>query len=185
MGETAVTVRYAEALYELAHEAGATEDVLKDLAGLKVSLEGNPEAYSKLMHALVSTDEKMRIARESFLGDRHPLVRNTVLLLLKRGRYAALNSFFSTYLSVHEDREGIVRVIVEVATPLDSSVKDQIQERINSALGKPVVLETRTVPELLGGMRFRMGSQLVDGSLKSRLDRMERQLRAASLDVKN
>lgn len=183
MGDSAYTLRYAEALYELARDAGRGEAVLADLAALKRAFEGNLVEFRRLLHDRVPLREKLDVAESVFLKDRDPLVRNTILLLIKRRRHAALSRFFAVYLEVYEAREGILRISVETATPLAEDASGQIQSRIGEASGRRVVLEARTDPSILGGMRFRVGSQLVDATLKTRLERLRRKLLAAPVDV--
>ena len=182
MGDTAVAMRYAQALYELAKEGGKAGRVLEDLAGLKAAFDGDPEGFGKLMHPRVSVREKEALVTERFLSGRDPLVANTVRLLVARRREAVLRDFFRCYLETHEDNEGILRVEVETATRLDESVAMEIRQRIAESTGKRVVLEARVVPDLLGGMRLRVGSRLLDGSTRRRLERIERGLRSVPVE---
>jgi F-type H+-transporting ATPase subunit delta len=181
VGQTAVALRYAEALYELAQEAGRTAAVLTDLASVKAALDANPELWRKLLHPRTSTAEKVALLEQSVLAGKDRLVANTFRLIVQRRRESMLGGFFREYLDVHERREGILRVEVDTAKDLRDSEQEQLRERLAAATGQAVVLEPRTVPELLGGMRLRVGSRLVDGSLKTRLDKIARGLHEAPL----
>jgi F-type H+-transporting ATPase subunit delta len=185
VGDTAVTIRYAEALYELANEAGKTGEILADLAALKASFESNFSDYSKLIHARVPLAEKLRIAQDSFLKERDPLVRNTFLLMIKKNRQDCLAGFFMTYLELHEEHEGVIRMTVETPSPLSQEVSDAISKQVADASGRKVVIETRTDASLLGGMRFQLGSKLLDASLKTRLDRLQRRLKSVPIESTN
>ena len=182
MGESAVAMRYAEALYELAKEGGKTGAILEDLAGLKAAFDGNSEAFRKLMHPRIDASTKSALLRDTFLAGRDPEVANLMLLLVKRRRESILRDFFRVYLEIHERHEGIVRVEVETATKLDDSVAQSIRQQIADTTGKNVVLEARVTPGLLGGMRLRVGSHLLDGSTRRRLERIERGLRTVPVE---
>ncbi|HMS15343.1 MAG TPA: ATP synthase F1 subunit delta [Planctomycetota bacterium] len=185
MGDTAATIRYAEALYELAKETGKTAEILLDLAELKLSFEAKMGDYLKLIHARVPLMEKLKIAESSFLGDRDPFVRNTVLLMIRRNRQNCLARLFSIYLELHEEREGVMRLLVETAKPLSDEVAAEITQRLQQASGRKVVIEAKTDASLLGGMRFRVGSKLVDATLKTQLDRLHRRLKSVSVEAPN
>lgn len=181
MGESAVAARYAEALYELGREEGRGPAILTDLARLKAALDGDPQALQRLLHPRVEVAEKEALLKERFLGDLDPLVGNAIRLLLRNQRVEALPDFFRVYLETHEAREGIVRVVAESATALDADAQERLREKIAAATGATVVLEARTDPELLGGLRLVIDSKVIDGSLRRRLERIERGLRTAPM----
>lgn len=182
MGTTAVALRYAEALYELASEQSRTDVVLADLAALKASFEADRENYARLLHPRLERAEKDKILVDRFLGGRDPLVANTMRLLVKRHRENLLPHFFLSYLSVHEERSGVVRVEVETAAPMDDAARSALSSRVSQALkGASVELETREDPALLGGMRLMIGSRLYDGSVRRRLERIEKGLKQVPL----
>ena len=182
MGESAVAMRYAEALYELAREGGKTSGVLEDLAGLKCAFESDLERFAKLMHPRVDIKRKDAILTEHFLVGRDPSVTNLMRLLIKHRRENVLKDFFRVYLEIHELNEGILRVEVETATTMDPDVARTVRQQIADVTGKKVVLEARTEPGILGGMRLRVGSHLLDGSTQRRLERIERGLRSVPVE---
>jgi F-type H+-transporting ATPase subunit delta len=179
MADQSVAIRYAEALYSAAKEAGLLDLVLADLAGTKVALESDTGLVSRLFHPRISPEVKVDSLVSGPLRGRHDLVRNTLVLMVRNGRAEELKEFFRTYLDVHEARSGILRVEVSSASALSAETAEAIRQRVAEATGQPVVLEARVVPELLGGLRFLIGSRLIDGSIKSRLDRIARGLREA------
>ncbi|MEE2711703.1 MAG: ATP synthase F1 subunit delta [Planctomycetota bacterium] len=182
MSESAVAMRYAKALYELAREGGKTGGVLEDLAGLKAAFDSDLERFAGLMHPRMDTKRKDAILTEHFLVGRDPSVSNLMRLLIKHRRESVLKDFFRVYLEIHEQNEGILRVEVETATRMEPSVAQSVRQQIADVTGKKVVLEARTVPGILGGMRLRVGSHLLDGSTQRRLERIERGLRKVPVE---
>jgi F-type H+-transporting ATPase subunit delta len=178
-----VALRYAEALHAAARDAGRTESVLRDLAAAKAALDGSPETWRRLLHPRASLEERRAALAARAPEGLDPLVHRTLDLLIERGRYALLPAFFRAYLDVHEERSGVLRVELESATPVPESDREQIRRRIADATGRPVVLDARVSPELLGGLRLLAGSRLVDGSLQSRLERIARGLRLAPVPM--
>jgi F-type H+-transporting ATPase subunit delta len=182
LGDAAVALRYAEALYELAKDAGRTGQVLAELAEVKAAMDRDREGYGQLLRPRLSLVERESVLVERFVGGRDVLVANTLKLLVRRRRESVLRDFFRVYLETHEDREGILRVAVDTASPLEPSEAQSIRQRLEEVTGHKVVLDSRVVPEILGGMRFRVGSRLVDGSVLSRLERIERGLRRVPVE---
>lgn len=181
MGTTAAAVRYAEALYELAHEQGRVDAVLEDVAALKAAFQRDLDGWRKLQHPRIEPREKEALLRDRFFSGLDPLVQNTALFLVRRRREELFEAFFRAYLDVHDARMGILRVAVESASPLDARATSDLEAKLSAATGKKVALEAKVSPEILGGLRLRIGSRLVDGSVQRRLERIERGLLEAPL----
>ena len=178
MGESAVALRYAEALYELAREQGRGVEVLRDLASLRAALEAEPEGWRQLSHPELSPEAKQRVLAEHFLPGREPLVANLLGVLVSKRREGVLRDLFRAYQEVYDRREGILRVEVESATPLEGTVASTLRDRISEMTGREVFIEERVDPELIGGLRMVVDSRVIDGSTKSRLERLKRYLLA-------
>jgi F-type H+-transporting ATPase subunit delta len=181
MGDRAVAKRWAEALYALAKDQGRQQQVLEELVELKRRLDADPQLRGLVFHPRRSAAEKEAVMNERLFADRDHAVCNTVRLMVRKRRLAALHAFFGVYLEVHEAREGILRVRVETASPLGEEAQAHIEHRLHETTGRPVILETEQRPELLGGMRLVMGSEVVDGSVRGRLDRLRRRLSEVSV----
>lgn len=182
MGDTAAALRYAEALYELAKEAGRTDQVLSDLAELKRALMRDADGFGRLMHPRVSVSDKEALLTERFLSGCDPLISKTLRLMVRKRRESLLDSFFRGYLEVHDQHQGILRATVESAAPLADSAFEDLGARLSAATQKEVQLEARVDPGLLGGLRLQLGSRLLDGSVRRRLERIERGLLQAPLN---
>ena len=181
MGESAVAIRYAEALYGLAREKGRAQEVLEKLVELKGALDADGSAWGRILDPRISIQEKDDYLSERFVIDRDRLVGNLFRLILRNRRVEILKDFFRVYLEVHERGEGIMRIRIETASPLTDSEQAELWERLEAATGKTVIVEPRVVPQLLGGLRILVESRVVDGSLKHRFDRLRNQLR--TIDV--
>jgi F-type H+-transporting ATPase subunit delta len=100
------------------------------------------------------------------------LVMKQVVASKPRG-YVGILDFF-----VHQVRGELEkqRAQVESASPLDASQHDQLQKSLNAKYGRELALEFSLKPELLGGIRVRVGSDVWDGSVKARLENLRAQL---------
>jgi F-type H+-transporting ATPase subunit delta len=181
MGESAVAIRYAEALYGLARDAGRTQGVLEKLVELKGALDADSEAWGKILDPRIGVQKKEEYLAERFLMDRDRLVGNLFRLILKNRRVEILRDFFRVYLEVHERGEGILRVQVETATTLEDADQAALWEKLEATTGKTVIVEPRVVPEILGGVRLIVESRVVDGSIRHRLERLKKELRTVNV----
>lgn len=93
---------------------------------------------------------------------------------------AVINEKPRHYLDVLKDYQRLVRLefekrhaVIESATPLNRSLGDQIVNTLRARYGDDVTTEFRTNPELLGGLRIRVGNNVLDGSVRNRLNRLQ------------
>ena len=180
MADGAVAHRYAEALYALAKEEGRTRDIFMEVVELKVSLDASKGVWGIVLNPRTSPQEKMEKLGD-LLAERDPIISNFLRSVFSRRREDILRVFFPIYLKVHEHREGILRVRVETARKMDPEVEGKLLARLKEVTGGSVVMETRSDEALLGGMRFVIGSEVIDGSVRGRLERLRRQLVETSL----
>jgi F-type H+-transporting ATPase subunit delta len=106
----------------------------------------------------------------------HPVGTSFARLLLEKGRFGALPQVLGEYQAMTDIEAGRVRAEVVASGEMSPEVKTAIAAALSKATGKNVVLTTRTDPSLLGGLVARVGSQVFDASLKTRLDNIQRSL---------
>ena len=170
--------RYATALFELAREHGALDKVESDLNTVEAALQGSPELRRTLRSPIVSREEHERtlgaFADQTGLGD---LVRNFMGLLAQKRRLAALEGMLGQFRQLVAAHRGEETAEVVSATPLGASDLDRLRESVARHAGRAVNLTTRVDPSLLGGLVVRIGSRMIDASLKTRLQQLELSMR--------
>ena len=92
--------------------------------------------------------------------------------MVRRGRFEQLPAVIREFMRLYRLREGIVEAAVTSATELDTVEIAALQARLVALTGKHIELEQRVDPELLGGLQVRVGDQLIDGSVRGRLERL-------------
>ncbi len=100
------------------------------------------------------------------------LVMKQVMESKPRG-YVGILDNFARQIQAELEKQ---RAIVESATELDATQRQQLQQSLNSKYGRSLALEFSLNPELLGGIRVRVGSDVWDGSVKARLENLKAQL---------
>jgi F-type H+-transporting ATPase subunit delta len=172
--------RYAKALHAAAEGAGAVEAVSADMAALApVFAEG--AVRSALTEPDVPRDVAAKVLAK--LGeDRHQLVRNLFGVLVERHRIAIAVEIPEAFTRLARAARGELEGVVESSLELDASGKERATALARDlADGHEVHLRFVTQPELLGGIRLRLGNTLYDGSLKTQLEDLQDRLMSAPL----
>ncbi|MFQ5860168.1 MAG: ATP synthase F1 subunit delta [Dehalococcoidia bacterium] len=166
--------RYARAIFELAIQRGELDQWTTDLESLQ-AVVADREFKAFLEHPKVSLTKKLE-ALERVLGSLGPLPRNLLALLTARGLLELLPRIQEEYLRLLDAHYGRERARVVTAVPLEDAEKERIVRFLSYIAGKTVLLNTELEPTILGGMVVRLGDRLLDGSTRTKLHQMKRDL---------
>ncbi len=166
--------RYAQAAFEVARERGQVEGWLNELERLVELLEGT-EAGAFLAAPHIPFEAKQQFIGQALAGFL-PEVRNLVLLLVRRRRIRLLRRIFEEFSQLANEYRGVVVAEVTSAVPLEDADKAVIIRQLSELTGKRVILRTRVDPAILGGLIVRVGDKLIDGSVRTRLERLREAL---------
>jgi F-type H+-transporting ATPase subunit delta len=177
MARKAYARRYAQAAFEIALEKKEPERWLEDLE--KVSGAVADAAFlAALESPKLKLEDKSRLLSEQ-LGDVNPLVMNLVRLLISRGSAGVIGDIAAEYRRLLDSYRGIEPADVVTAVPLDEEDKEKLAENLGALVGKQVTLNAEVDPGILGGIVARVGGKLLDGSTRSRLAALKRELTGA------
>ena len=166
--------RYAEAAYMLAWEHHNEEAWSQGLAAVS-ALFGNPEVQALMANTRVSPERKTRVVENSLEG-LNPLVLNLARLLLRRGRTSLGPQIATAFQELLDQARGVSHAVVTTAIPLGDEDAKAVERKIAGMTGGQVVVQTRVDEGIIGGVVVRIGDRLIDGSTKSRLLALKRQL---------
>ncbi len=107
------------------------------------------------------------------------MAKNSILYLADRGRLPALPEIVRSFIELAEQQAGTVRAQVTSAAPLTEAYYAQLQRVLEQATGKKVTIDRKTEPGLIAGVVTRVGDQLFDGSLRSKLADLKETLKSA------
>jgi len=165
--------RYAAALFELADERKALDAVASDLTGLRRLIDDSSDLRRMIRSPVLQRDEQARaIAAVGERASANPLTRNFLGLLARNRRLFALPDMIHGFLRILAERRGEVTAQVIAAQELSATQRQALDERLRKAVGGKVAVEFRVDPSLLGGLVVKVGSRMVDASLKSKLARL-------------
>jgi F-type H+-transporting ATPase subunit delta len=175
----AAAERYARAIFELGAETGQLEQLSQELAEFAVSLSEVVILRRALENPVLSEAQREGVLREVAGQARlSQLATNSLLLLLRRRRLGSLPAIVRRLRSLADEKGGIVRATIVSAGSLSETYFRQLKQSLEQALGKRVIVEHEEDPQLIGGILTRIGDNTFDGSIKGRLEELERQLLA-------
>lgn len=175
-----IAARYAGALFELAVEEGALDSVAKDLETLRAAIASSPDLKRFLSSPVYGAEDQARaiiaIAERAGLS---ATTRNFVGLVAKNRRLFALEGMIAAFAQRLAAHRGEVSAEAISATPLNEDQTKRLRGEIESIVGKAVNLSTRVDPAILGGLIVKVGSTMIDSSLRTKLNRLKSVMKEA------
>ena len=172
-GVTGLAGRYATALFELADEGKALERIEADLAALKSLLSDSADLTRLVRSPVLSRAEQSR-AMTAILekASADDLTRRFVGLLAERRRLFVLADIIAAFERLMAVHRGEVRAEVTSAIALDDEQLGTIRAALARVIGGNVAVETHVDGDLIGGLIVRVGSRMVDASVRTKLQRL-------------
>jgi F-type H+-transporting ATPase subunit delta len=177
-----VSGRYATALFEIAEEADMLDKVESQLAALAQAIADSADLRALISSPLYSREDQGRAMAAvcAAMGVGAP-TSGLVGLMAQNRRLFALSDVIRTFSSLLAAKRGVVPAEVRSARPLGPAQRAALQETLRRVTGKTVAL-TETVDEtLIGGLVVKVGSKMIDSSIRSRLDKMQTAMKEAGL----
>ena len=166
--------RYASALYDLAESKTAIDAVADDLT----SLRGMLKAARDLRMLVGSQNLPRRVQEGAMAGIAekagfHDLTKNFLGLLARNRRLGALDSTADAFLKKLAFKRGETEAMVTVARALSDKQEQALTDAVKAAVGAKATLTVSVDPAILGGMIVKLGSKMIDSSLKTKLGRLQ------------
>jgi F-type H+-transporting ATPase subunit delta len=173
-GAGGLAARYAAALFELADTHKAIDRVAGDLSELRTMIGGSEALRALIRSPIRSRDEQGRamaaLLQQAGTSD---LVRKFVGLVARNRRLFVLPQMIDEFLAELARRRGEMRTEVTAAKALSDQQQASLAEAIRRSVGGKVTVDVRVDPALIGGLVVKVGSRMVDSSLKTKLQRLQ------------
>jgi F-type H+-transporting ATPase subunit delta len=169
-----VAGRYATALFDLAKESNDLDKVEADILALEGALAVSPEFREVLASPVHSRDEHGRViaAVADKLG-QGVVVKNTLGLIAQNRRLFILPELIAQMKALIADERGEVTAEVTSARPLSEEQAKTLKETLKASVGKDVKLDTTVDESLIGGLVVRLGSRMIDTSIRAKLAQLQ------------
>lgn len=179
-GLSGVAERYATALYDLADETKSLDAVAEDLRRLRGMIAGSDDLRRFLRSPLIGrqaqTKAMQAVLDAAKAGD---LVRRFIGVVGSHRRLFALAGMIEAFLRELAKRRGELTVHVSSAKALTEAQSAALTEALKKTVGQKINIEAKVEPDLIGGLVVRVGSRMVDTSIRTQLQKLRRALRAA------
>jgi len=175
---------YAESLLDLAISDGGkarAESVLGQIEDVLEMARADASLADILSSRVVSSRDREAFLKKVFTGRVDDLLLRFLLILNRKTRLAHLPQIAAALDQMVQQKFGRVEVDVFTADPLSPDDVRGVRERLSTALQKEVIVHPYTDHQMIGGVKFRIGDQLIDASISTRLRRMRDQLNTRGL----
>ncbi|MGZ5353478.1 MAG: ATP synthase F1 subunit delta [Actinomycetota bacterium] len=169
---------YAEAMFQVAEAEGELEAVETQLYAFAKLLERDTRVREALIDPALPVENKRGLIADT-LGERaNPIAVNLLALLVEQGRARDIARIVQDLALVTAERRAHVLAEVRSAVPLDDGQRRRLAEALSTATGRQVEVKVVVDPTVVGGVVARVGDEIFDGSVKSRLDEAKQHLSA-------
>ena len=171
----AIARRYATAIFDIAQKQGTIDRTLSDVEGI-AQVFGDHRLSFLLREPKIPAKRKETAVRQALASRVLPTSLNLALLVIQRELVEAMPNIASELKQMVMDYKNEAVAQVTTATRMDDAEQKLIKKALEDRTNKTIIMETRVDPSILGGVVARVGDQLIDGSVRTRLSLLQQQL---------
>ncbi|HEX7009626.1 MAG TPA: ATP synthase F1 subunit delta [Phycisphaeraceae bacterium] len=171
-----VDVAYAQALFETAQQANRLDEVTAEVEQLAELLSAQPDLWRLLSTRALPASERAGVIQRLFQGRVSDLLYRFLQVINHKDRLPSLQRILQAFSDLVAQHRGVVEVDAYVAQPMEPAQLQRLTQALSQTLGKQVVLHPYTDPDLIGGIKIRIGDRLIDASVATQLKRLKARL---------
>jgi F-type H+-transporting ATPase subunit delta len=169
---------YARALFQVASEQGALDEVREQLGQFADAMGENRNLMQFFFSPYFSSEEKKAALARAIEG-ANPAFLNFLEALIERHRMPVIFRIRERFDRMWEEARNLLAVEVTSAISLDDAIVQEIGKRVGEQTGRTVEVSSRVDPEILGGIVLRVGNFILDASIVNRLEQLRKQVAQA------
>jgi len=163
---------YSEALFEVAKEDQMVGAVRDELSYMVSCLKMYPEFFEVLKMPVINKSDKKSVLTETFEDKVSVEMINFFKTLIDKNRIGDIFDIYQDFNAKVDEFNAVLNISVESVIPLTEDQLDALSEKLRVKTGKNIVITTAVKPELIGGLVVTLGEQIIDGSVRSKLEGM-------------
>lgn len=165
--------RYALALYKVAEEKNKVDEYLQDLRQICDIIDNNEELKAVIEYPQISTKQKKKIFIDVFKGKIDEELLSFLLILIEKRRILYLREKLNQFEQIHLERNNVVIANVKSVIDMTDEQSTELKNKLEKMYNKTVIIEHEIDKSIIGGLYVRVGNDVIDGSIKSKLDEMK------------
>ena len=166
--------RYALALYTVAEEKGKIEEYMSELREIVALMRDDLEFLKIIKHPLISTSAKKKMFIKIFKGKIDEELLSFLLILIEKDRILFTAQKLSEMEKIHLERNNTLLVEVKTVIPLQDTERENLRNKLKDMYDKKIIFEERLDKNIIGGVYIRVGDDVIDGTIKNKLDEMKK-----------
>lgn len=177
-----VSKTYAQALFELAVEENKTAPFMEEAAGLLEVIRTNVEFGQFMNHPKIQKEDKIEVVKNVFENQISKELVGFLVTIVEKDRYTEIEDILGEFIAAIKEYNNIGTAYVTTAIALENKEKQDIESRLLATTKYETIECVYDVDEsLIGGMVIKMGDRVVDSSIRTKLDKLQRELLAIQL----
>lgn len=176
MNEITIAKRYAVALFDAAQEKKQTEIINQQLRTLIYLLENNTAFRQFFMDQSLSVEQKQSQLTKALATHFADMIMNFMLLLIEKRRENIIFHILNIFEKLWLEYLGILSVHLTTAKNISQEAEKNLNAALKQLFNKEIIFKYMVDPSLLGGAVIKIDDLIIDGSLKTRLDNMHKQI---------
>ena len=174
-----ISKTYAQALFELAVEENKSLEVLNEVTELLEVIRQNKEFERFMNHPKIPKDEKLQVVKNIFDDRLSKEIVGFLITIIEKDRYSEIQAILFEVIESIKEYNNIGTAYVTTAIALEDKEKNNIENRLLATTKyKTIECNYSVDKSLIGGMVIRMGDKVVDSSIRTKLEKLERELLA-------
>jgi F-type H+-transporting ATPase subunit delta len=165
--------RYALALYDIAERKGKVDEYIENIREIVELMEGNSELYNLLKRPQISTSKKKKTFETIFRGRIDDELLSFFLILIEKHRMLFLREKLIELEKIRLEKRNIILAEIKTVIPLVEDERQALRGKLESMYGKNIVFTERVDSSILGGVYVRVGNDVIDGTVKTKLNEMK------------
>lgn len=182
MPTTKAARRYATALLEIAKEQDQVDDILKDIELIHNTLEGSRDLVLFLKSPVINFDDKTQALEKIFFDELEEPTKLFLKLLSRKDRINLLDQIADAFIEKYKSYAGIITIGVFVARELNKEQQELLHSNLEQKTQKKVDMNVTVDEDLKGGMAIRIDDTVIDGTVKHKLQELEKSLLTTTVE---
>lgn len=179
-----VSKTYGDALFEVAAEEGRLDEFYEEAKGILAILEENEDLSRLMTHPQIVKEEKLQMLEEIFSGKITGEILGLMRMVVDKDHFGEMNAIFAYFIDAVKEYKHIGTAYVTSALDLSDAQKAAVEKKLLETTGYvKFEMHYKTDAALIGGMIIRIGDRVVDSSIRTKLDRLSRELSKIQLKV--